>query len=382
MRSGSSMVSASGFGLRRAFIAALSLVFVAGLAPVAGAADTSSQISVQEKRLKWLEERARQKQGRVAALQKSVRALTAQIRQSNATLDDLDRRRRRHEDQLIDAMAAHDRLRARMATVSAEMYMRGPAEIMLAVMDARTLSDAGDAVNFSGAVVSSNRRVAERTALAAQQISELHEQNEAMIARHAATLRRQKQQQDELVDAFAESQHELEEIMAIREEVVELLVSLRRQFDAERLATLGGTMPYGAWAERWLGYIDAPTVRGNMVAMIAWQLAEGTTARWNPLATTWRMPGSTQFNGHRVQNYVSLEQGLEATRKTLSRPNLGYEPILSNLRAGAAAMDTARAINASRWCRGCADGQYVIELIPVVERYYDKYANRRARPRG
>lgn len=376
MRSGL-MSRAHRSGTRRAVVGLLAFALLTAPSAAAGAADTKSQITVQEKRLKWLEDLARQKQSRVGGFKKTIREMTAQIRQSNASLDDLDRRRKRHEDQLIDAMAAHDRLRNQMKTVASEMYMRGPADIMLAVMDARTLSDAGDAVNFSTAVVSSNRRVAEKTALAAHQISELHAQNEAMIAEQAATLRRQKQHQDKLVEAFAQSQQELEEIMAIRDEVAQLLVSLNRQLDAEQMAALGGTMPYGAWAERWLNYIQAPVVRSNQVVMVAWQLAEGTSARWNPLATTWRMPGSTQFNGHRVQNYVSLEQGLEATRKTLSRPKLGYEPILSNLRAGAPAMDTAKAINASRWCRGCADGQYVIELIPIVERYYEKYAKRR-----
>ena len=39
-------------------------------------------------------------------------------------------------------------------------------------------------------------------------------------------------------------------------------------------------------------------------------------------------------------------------------------------------MITGGAINASDWCYGCSGGQYVIELIPVVERYFSKYANR------
>lgn len=363
--------------MRRALVALVALAIVAGLVPAASAADTKSQIALQEKRLKWLEGEARKKQARVATIHESVRALSREIRESNAALDQLDRRHRRHQDQLIDVMVEHERLRTQMGTAASEMYMRGPADVIVAIMDARTLSDAGDAVNFTGAVMSGNRRLAERTALSANAIGKLRAQDEAMIAERAATLREQKRRQDQVLQAFADGQQQLEEIAAIRDEVVGLLVSLRRQFDAEQMAALGGTMPYGAWAERWLGYINAPTARSNMVAMVAWQLAEGTSARWNPLATTWKMPGSTQFNGHRVQNYVSLEQGLEATRKTLSRPNLGYEPILASLRAGAAAMDTARAINASRWCRGCADGQYVIELIPIVERYYDKYAKRR-----
>jgi hypothetical protein len=41
-------------------------------------------------------------------------------------------------------------------------------------------------------------------------------------------------------------------------------------------------------------------------------------------------------------------------------------------------MTTGQAIHDSRWCRGCADGGYVIDLIPTVEQYYDEYADKRA----
>ena len=37
-------------------------------------------------------------------------------------------------------------------------------------------------------------------------------------------------------------------------------------------------------------------------------------------------------------------------------------------------MSTARAINASMWCRGCAGGAYVVNDIPKVEANYDLYA--------
>jgi len=374
---GSGLMSGPASWLRRVVVGVFALGLVATLVPAA-AADTESSISVQEKRLKWLEGIARQKQARVASVQGSVRALASQIRESNLALDGLDRRHRRHQDQLIDTMAEYDRLRGQMDTAAGEMYMRGAIQFIGAVMDARTLSDAGDAVNYTSSLLSQNRRLAEQTAVSARDIAALKAQDAAMIQQRAATLLEQRRRQDELVGAFAEGQRELEEVAAIREEVAQLLVSLRRQLRAEDLAALGGTMPYGPWAERFLGSIGAPVVRGNLVAVVAWQVAEGTLARWNPLATTWKMPGSTPFNGHRVQNYVSVEQGLEASLKTLSRPRHRYEAILSSLREGAAAMTTARAINASDWCRGCADGQYVVELIPIVERYFEKYANRRA----
>jgi len=37
-------------------------------------------------------------------------------------------------------------------------------------------------------------------------------------------------------------------------------------------------------------------------------------------------------------------------------------------------MTSARAINASDWCRGCAGGTYVIGMIPKVEANYRTYA--------
>ncbi|HVL89157.1 MAG TPA: hypothetical protein VM841_02865, partial [Actinomycetota bacterium] len=167
--------------LRRAVVGLLAIALIAVFAPAAGA-DTTSQIAVQEKRLKWLEGVARQKQARVASIQASMRSLTAQIRESNAELDRLDRRWKRHQDQLIDTMAAYDRLRGQMDTASIEMYMRGPTHYVGAVMGAETLSDVGDAVNYTGALLSRNRRLAEQTALATHEITALREQDEAMIA--------------------------------------------------------------------------------------------------------------------------------------------------------------------------------------------------------
>ncbi len=109
--------------------------------------------------------------------------------------------------------------------------------------------------------------------------------------------------------------------------------------------------------------------------MVAWQYSEFTQAEWNPLADTLAMPGSTTFNSVGVQNYASLDQGLQATRYTLvNGPWLGYGAILSELAACADPMTTARAINASMWCRSCAGGEYVVNDVPKVEANYDLYA--------
>jgi hypothetical protein len=194
-----------------------------------------------------------------------------------------------------------------------------------------------------------------------------------------AALTRLQADQNALFQRFADQQSQLASLAQARAQVGTLLVQLRKQLRAEEIAAaelaLMHGVTFGKWATAFLGAIGAPVARNNLVVIVAWETAEFTSAKWNPLATTYAMPGSTYYNSSGVRNYVSLQQGLEATKKTLSRHGLGYEQILLDLARNADPMDTARAINASRWCNGCADGQYVVELVPRVEQNYDSYAN-------
>jgi hypothetical protein len=77
-----------------------------------------------------------------------------------------------------------------------------------------------------------------------------------------------------------------------------------------------------------------------------------------------------------VRNYISLGQGLDATRLTIrgGMSSHGYGRIVSSLGACGDPMATARAINASDWCRGCAGGTYVTGMVPKVEADYSTYA--------
>ena len=145
---------------------------------------------------------------------------------------------------------------------------------------------------------------------------------------------------------------------------------------ARLLALKTGALPFGGWASRFLQQIGAPTCRDNLVVVIAWQANEFTQARWNPLATTHPMPGSTSFNAVGVQSYLSLDQGLQASADTLTggAASFGYGAILDALRGCADALTTAGAINASAWCRDCSNGGYVVELVSMVETYLDQYA--------
>ena len=94
-----------------------------------------------------------------------------------------------------------------------------------------------------------------------------------------------------------------------------------------------------------------PQTTDNMAAIIAWEMAEGghwyNSAHYNPLNTTWRMPGATSMNSVGVKAYLSWAQGLAATVNTFH--NGLYEGILAALRAGNDAQAVADAVAASPW---------------------------------
>ena len=91
--------------------------------------------------------------------------------------------------------------------------------------------------------------------------------------------------------------------------------------------------------------------------MRAWAQSESATARWNPWATTARMPGSTTtrnpngtLNSAGVQDYLSWEQGVQATVKTLL--NGRYGPLVAAMRSGKSSLAMALALKASPWGTG------------------------------
>ncbi|MEA2558088.1 MAG: hypothetical protein QOG88_1626 [Actinomycetota bacterium] len=140
----------------------------------------------------------------------------------------------------------------------------------------------------------------------------------------------------------------------------------------------GAPISYEQWAGQLLGKLGDPACSENVTALVTWQAAESTAARFNPLATTHDMPGSTSMNPVGVRNYASLGQGLDATVETLQNgsPTYGYTSILDSLAACASADQTVAAVNASSWCSGCAFGGYVTNLLPIVRSDYRTYARR------
>ena len=139
------------------------------------------------------------------------------------------------------------------------------------------------------------------------------------------------------------------------------------RLDATALPFADGVITRWAWAQLLLEQLWRRLPAEDLVAyaaaqelnsaavdgLVAWQTAEGgggANARWNPLNTTWRLPGTgaTDYNAVGVQNYPDLLLGLDATVRTLCQGAYGYPAIITALREGTVAQLGA-AVLASQW---------------------------------
>ena len=97
-----------------------------------------------------------------------------------------------------------------------------------------------------------------------------------------------------------------------------------------------------------------PLSSQNIGVIVSWARAEGGawngSAKYNPLNTTRRMPGSYSINGAGVQAYMSWPEGLAATAQTLQAG--AYGGILSALKAGTSEQAVERAVASSVWGTG------------------------------
>jgi hypothetical protein len=94
-----------------------------------------------------------------------------------------------------------------------------------------------------------------------------------------------------------------------------------------------------------------PLTLPNVGAIVAWCHREGgawnSPAKFNPLNTSMKMPGSHAINGSAVQSYTSWSQGLTATVATLNSG--AYRGILAALAAGSSTSAVEGAVSASPW---------------------------------
>ncbi len=93
-----------------------------------------------------------------------------------------------------------------------------------------------------------------------------------------------------------------------------------------------GTPDRIAFATALLAALGAPNTSSNMAFLVAWMTHEGTSASFNPLATTLDYGSNTIFNRVGVRNYADFATGVEATRRTLLSSY--YVRIVADLRNG------------------------------------------------
>jgi hypothetical protein len=314
------------------------------------------------------------------SLQGQLRSLAVQVGREQGGLEqvrrDIATTNVRIEETKSQLQALRDRIRARARSV----YMRGPLEIVGVLLGSETMGDFIGRVGYAASLARHDSKLVLEARGAQAKLRVEQERQERLEREQAAKVSTLRGRQNAITSVFARQMAVMAELAQLRAEAQHLVSEIANriasgQVDSlRRVAGRGMTISYGQWAQSFLTALGAPTSRGNLVAVVAWEAAEGTLATWNPLATTINMPGNTVYNSHGVKNYRSKEQGIEASIMTLRRPGHGYDAIISSLRAGAEAMDTARAINRSDWCRGCAGGSYVIGFVPAVEQYYERYA--------
>lgn len=135
------------------------------------------------------------------------------------------------------------------------------------------------------------------------------------------------------------------------------------------------------WAKGLCDWMNFPKVKDNLWALVAWQAAEGTEdgAKFNPLNCILVLAGSTYFNVlerdkngkplYGVQNYTNLEQGYEATSRTLrqlSHPS--FAPIRHSLLEGKPADVTLEFVEASEW----GTGGNALKILDDVKKYWKR----------
>jgi peptidoglycan hydrolase CwlO-like protein len=349
-------------------------------------ASPTSRLNAAKDRLTALTDRITTEEAQARSLDDHLAELNARIADARSRVAGIDAELSATQRDIDASTAKVQELQRRLDAIARSLFMQGAgsmqASIVGQLLGTPSIGDVNDLLAYGQAIGRSDVDLGDRIAnlrvelgFEADALRRLRSEQVQLMAELSA-------QRATEAQAIAEERTALANLEHTKTQIVELIAHLHQEIRAQALATVGtafqgpGHVSYGAWADAFLRTMGAPPgCRSNLVAMVAWQYSEFTQAAWNPLADTFPMPGSTVFNSVGVQNYVSLSQGLDAVRHTLTNgPTLGYPAIVSALHGCADAMTTAQAINASAWCRGCAEGHYVTGVIAKVEADYDLYA--------
>ena len=140
-----------------------------------------------------------------------------------------------------------------------------------------------------------------------------------------------------------------------------------------------GAVTYKRFALALLSALGAPTCDNNVHLVVSWETAESTDSSFNPLATTYWLPGAMTYGKSSIKFYSSFAQGIQASRDTLiaSPDSYNYAPIVDDLLTCAPAERTANDVRASEWCHGCTGGAYLVAVLPVVRQDWRGHESRR-----
>jgi hypothetical protein len=121
---------------------------------------------------------------------------------------------------------------------------------------------------------------------------------------------------------------------------------------------------------------DVPVSDFAVDALELWKPYENTLACWNPLATTWYMEGSCDFNSVGVKHYLSQDMGTQATANTLALSH--YDAIRKMLRRESFDREQIRQALIT-WSGG---GGYVSNLLDEWEALWNDQCGDTTPPTG
>lgn len=353
----------------------IALVCALAVSLVLAAPASAGGLEDARARLAALERQIALDQAAIDATHQRLEALGAKIADLQAVHDQTQARLVATGRALVEVNDRYRELQDRLNAVAVTAYQWGPMAPFALALGADSLGDLADRLQYFDSIASANAEAANAVAVHAGQLVSIRAGLSALSEQQAKLELDLHVSQAELTTALLAQNYQLAQLADARTEAAALVRRLGITADPNMT---GAGVSFGRWAELLLSRLGAPICQDNLIAVVAWESAEGTAAAYNPLATTHDFPGATDFNTVGVKNYPSLGDGIRATIDTLvlGSPTYGYGPVLASLAACAPAESTAAAINASAWCRGCTGGLYVLNIVPLVRADYERFAAR------
>jgi peptidoglycan hydrolase CwlO-like protein len=363
---------------RRGFTVLVTAALAVGPLALPAHADSLNQI---ERRLNALERKITLAQNSALNYQLQLAELSGQVAEEQGNLAEIDANLASTTERATGTRAGLEHAREQIHARARALYKRGGAlDVFGVLLGAESMDDFIGRVSYAKTVTDRDAGLISEMQTRSDELRHVQSYQRLLRADRTNTVRFLKRRQEDVADVFARQQDVLADLARTRAEALDFIERMGVKLGPGALAALrrvagqGMTITYGGWAKDFLSAIGAPAARNNLIVMVAWEAAEGTQATWNPLATTMDDEGATDFNSVGVKNYVSEERGIAATIRTLRVKGYGYERVLDGLERGLDPMKTAHRIQQSRWCHGCAEGGYVIGIVPAVQKYYEDYA--------